>query len=317
MVKLVQSSGEGPSNFLLAGDAFLLALDVEQGASINTLESYGRDLREYLLFLEREGFREPNEVGRETVLSYLSLRERNGLSARSRTRLLSTLRGYHRYLNESGLSLSDPTENLSGPKLPRKLPHTLRVEEVLRLLEVPDPSTPLGLRDRAILETLYACGLRASELCELPRRALDLEQALVRVVGKGKKERQVPLGAPARAALAKYLREGRPRLAKKEQTERVFLNARGGALSRVGLWKILKKHARDAGLGDRLSPHVLRHSFATHLLIGGADLRVVQELLGHSSVATTQIYTHLDRDYVREQHLLHHPRARRSEPEEA
>jgi len=317
MVKLLQSSGEGPSSFLLAGDAFLLALDVEQGAASNTLESYGRDLREYLLFLEREGFQEPNEVGRETVLSYLSLRERNGLSARSRTRLLSTLRGYHRYLNESGLSASDPTENLSGPKLPRKLPHTLRVEEVLRLLEVPDPSTPLGLRDRAILEILYACGLRASELCELPRRALDLEQALVRVVGKGKKERQVPLGVPARTALTKYLREGRPRLAKQEQTERVFLNARGGALSRVGLWKILKKHAQHAGLGDRLTPHVLRHSFATHLLIGGADLRVVQELLGHSSVTTTQIYTHLDRDYVREQHLLHHPRARRSKPEEA
>jgi integrase/recombinase XerD len=301
----------------LAGDAFLLALDVEQGASSNTLESYGRDLREYLSFLEREGFKEPKEVGRETVLAFLSLREREGLSARSRTRLLSTLRGYHRYLSESGLTQSDPTENLSGPKLPRRLPHTLRVEEVLRLLELPDPSTPLGLRDRAILEILYACGLRASELCDLPRRALDLEQELVRVVGKGRKERQVPLGGPARSALFEYLREGRPRLVRGSDTDRVFLNARGGALSRVGLWKILKKHGRQVGLADRLTPHVLRHSFATHLLIGGADLRVVQELLGHSSVATTQIYTHLDRDYVREQHLLHHPRARRTKPEEA
>jgi integrase/recombinase XerD len=188
---------------------------------------------------------------------------------------------------------------------------------VLRLLELPDPSTPLGLRDRAILEILYACGLRASELCDLPRRALDLEQELVRVVGKGRKERQVPLGGPARSALFEYLREGRPRLVRGSDTDRVFLNARGGALSRVGLWKILKKHGRQVGLADRLTPHVLRHSFATHLLIGGADLRVVQELLGHSSVATTQIYTHLDRDYVREQHLLHHPRARRTKPEEA
>ncbi len=316
MVRLPATKGDRPSPFLLAGDAFLLALDVEQGASPNTLESYSRDLRDYLDYLEGEGVREPSEVGSELVLSFLSHREANGLGARSRSRLLSTLKGYHRYLSEAGLALRDPTENLSGPKLPRKLPHTLRVEEVLRLLEVPVASTPLGVRDRAILELLYACGLRASELCGLPRRGVDLQQALVRVRGKGNKERQIPLGGPARAALIEYLREARPLLVKAAAKERVFVNARGGGLSRVGLWKILRKHARAAGLADRVTPHVLRHSFATHLLLGGADLRVVQELLGHSSVATTQIYTHLDRDYVREQHLLHHPRARRHKREE-
>ena len=296
---------------LRAADSFLLGLDVERGVSANTLESYGRDLRDYLSYLGQENVVASEEVGREHILEFLTRRQREGLGAKSRARLLSTLRGFHRHCCEAGLSPRDPTDNLPGPRLPRSLPHSLSVEEVRRLLEVPDLSSPLGMRDRAMLELLYACGLRASELCGIRRHALELRASQLRVRGKGEKDRMVPLGAPAKAALSRYLEQVRPGWPKGQLSDRVFLNARGGPLSRVGLWKILKKHASAVGLQDRVTPHVLRHSFATHMLVGGADLRAVQELLGHADIRTTQIYTHLDRDYLREQHLLHHPRARR------
>ncbi len=294
-----------------AVDAFLLGLDVERGISANTLESYGRDLRDYLRHLARCGVRAPAEIGRAQVLDFLTRREREGLGAKSRARLLSTLRGFHRHCCEAGLSPVDPTDDLAGPRLPRTLPRSLSIEEVGRLLETPDPGTPLGLRDRAMLELLYGCGLRASELCGLTRDALDLEGAQLRVRGKGDKDRLVPMGEPARAALRRYLEEARATWPRAALSDRIFLNARGGPLSRVGLWKILRGHAAAAGLNERVTPHVLRHSFATHMLMGGADLRAVQELLGHADIRTTQIYTHLDRDFLREQHLLHHPRARR------
>jgi integrase/recombinase XerD len=301
---------------LRATDAFLLGLDVERGASGNTLESYARDLRDYLEHLSSRGVRAPEEVSRELVLEFLTLRERAGLGARSRARLLSTLRGYHRYCCESGLCALDPTQNMTGPRLPRSLPRSLRIEEVERLLAAPDASTPLGCRDRALLELLYACGLRASEICGLLLSGIDLPGRQVRVRGKGDKDRLVPLGLPAAEALQRWLDTARPPILRPNSPDRVFLNARGGSLSRVGLWKILKRHAGGVGLANRVTPHVLRHSFATHLLMGGADLRAVQELLGHADIRTTQIYTHLDRDFVREQHLLHHPRARRRPPGE-
>ncbi len=301
------------SSLLRASDAFLLGLDVERGASRNTLEAYARDLREYLGFLLTKRVREPEEISRDLVLEFLTLRTADGLSARSRARLLSTLRGYHRHCCESGLSAGDPTENMSGPRLPRTLPRSLRIEEVERLLATPVGDTPLGLRDRALLELLYASGLRASEICSIPVAGTDLRERRVRVRGKGEKDRLVPLGEPAADALEAWIQGGRPRILRPQSPDRLFLNARGGALSRVGLWKILKRHAAGIGMADRVTPHVLRHSFATHLLMGGADLRAVQELLGHADIRTTQIYTHLDRDFVREQHRLHHPRARRKE----
>lgn len=311
MIRTVLPQGGDDSLLFRATDAFLLGLDVERGASQNTLEAYSRDLRDYLEHLASSGVRSPQEVSREHVLEFLTQRERAGLSARSRARLLSTLRGYHRHCCEAGLCILDPTENLTGPRLPRSLPRSLRIEEVERLLEVPDLSTTLGQRDRALLELLYACGLRASEICNLILSGVDLGERQIRVRGKGDKDRLVPLGEPAADALRQYMEGGRTQILRTGSPDRVFLNARGGALSRVGLWKILKRHAAVVGLANRVTPHVLRHSFATHLLMGGADLRAVQELLGHADIRTTQIYTHLDRDYIREQHLLHHPRARR------
>lgn len=308
---LTPLSGEGP--LLRAADLFLLGLDVERGVSRNTLESYGRDLRDYLGFLIERDLREPGQVERRHLQEFLHLREGEGLGARSRARLLSTLRGFHRHCCEAGLSGTDPSDRMPGPKLPRSLPRVLKVEEVERLLGTPDVKTPLGLRDRALLELMYACGLRASETCGLPVESIVLQERLVRVRGKGDRERIVPVGEPAVAAVRRYLSEARPRLVKEKRPRELFVNGRGTSLSRVGLWKILRRHASRCGLDARVTPHTLRHSFATHLLVGGADLRVVQEMLGHADIRTTEIYTHLDRDYLRQEHLLHHPRARRRE----
>jgi integrase/recombinase XerD len=306
---LTAMSGEGP--LLRAADLFLLGLDVERGASSHTLESYGRDLREYLGFLFAEKLTEPGQVDRRHLQKFLFERERQGLGARSRARLLSTLRGFHRHCCEAGLCASDPTEQLRGPRLPRSLPRVLRIEEIDALLSVPDPTTPLGQRDRALLELMYASGLRASETCGLAVEQALVGERLVRVRGKGDKERLVPMGEPAAHAITTYLAGARGRLVRHRSPRTLFVNARGGPLSRVGLWKILRGHAARCGLEGKVSPHTLRHTFATHLLLGGADLRVVQEMLGHADIRTTEIYTHLDRDHLRQEHLLHHPRSGR------
>lgn len=298
----------GQGQLLRGADAFLLGLDIERGASPRTLDSYARDLRGYLEYLEREGVEDPGAIRREHVRGHLSRREAEGLAAPSRARLLSCLRGFHRQLCAMGLAGEDPTDGMRGPRRARPLPHSLSRAEVERLLSTPDPGTPLGQRDRAMLELLYGCGLRASEACQLPLAALDRAEALLRVRGKGDRERQLPVGGHALDAVEGWLATGRPALLKGKVLEELFCNARGGALSRVGLWKMLRKHALAAGLSGQASPHVLRHSYATHLLTGGADLRAVQELLGHADIRTTQIYTHLDRDYLFDQHRRFHPR---------
>ncbi len=292
-----------------AADGFLLGLDIERGASPHTLENYARDLRDYFAHLHRSGIESPDEVRPRHLRDFLGLRDREGFGARSRARALSTLKGLHRYACEAGLARQDPARELHGPRLPQTLPRVLSVAEVSRLVHAVDPGHPLALRDRALLELLYACGLRASELCTLPLPALDLEEAIVRVTGKGDKQRWVPVGGAAVEAVAQYLEGLRPRLVRRSGASEIFLNRRGSGLSRVGLWKILKRIAAGVGLEDRVTPHVLRHSFATHLLQGGADLRVVQELLGHADLQTTQIYTHLDRQYLIDQHRRCHPRA--------
>lgn len=292
-----------------AADGFLLGLDIERGASRHTLDNYARDLRDYLEHLSAEGVERTADVRREHVRSFLQSREGRGHAARSRARTLSAVKGLHRYACEAGLSRENPVHDLHGPRLPRSLPHVLSVAEVHRLLSAVAADHALAARDRAILETLYACGLRASELCDLELSALDRDEATLRVRGKGNKQRWVPVGAMAMDALVDYVEGLRLRLARRGADAAIFLNRRGGRLSRVGLWKILKRIASDAGLEDRVTPHVLRHSFATHLLQGGADLRVVQELLGHADVQTTQIYTHLDRQYLVEQLRRCHPRA--------
>ena len=313
MVKDLLGEWSGGEAFQRGADGFLLALDVERGASRNTLDAYGRDLRDYLEHLSERGLTHPNEVERHHVRGFLHRRERDGLGARSRARLLSTIRGFHRHCCESGLTPTDPTAELPGPRPPRKLPQVLTPTEVERLLEAPAAKREeLLQRDRAMLELLYGSGLRASELCTLAVRSLDLENRTLRVVGKGDKERVVPVGEFAADAVERYREDGREILLRGRALEQLFLNARGASLSRVGLWKVLRRHAAACGLEGRVGPHTLRHSFATHLLHGGADLRAVQEMLGHSDIRTTEIYTHLDRDYLRQEHLLHHPRAHRA-----
>jgi integrase/recombinase XerD len=229
-------------------------------------------------------------------------------------RKIACLRSFYRHLRREQLIDHDPTRELRAPRMPSRLPHVLSRDEVLRLLAQPKGNGPAALRDRALLETMYACGLRASEAIGLELAELDLEGGVLRARGKGSKERLVPIGSKAVSSLRAYLERGRPRLVGLRDETNVFLNQRGAPLSRQGLYKIVQRHARSAGLGDRMSPHTLRHTFATHLLAGGCDLRSLQEMLGHADIATTQIYTHLSNDRLREVYFDAHPRAQISAP---
>lgn len=302
----------GADELVRVAEGFLLAIDVERGASPRTLEAYGADLRRYLDALEARGIGRVGQVARRDVLDFLEACEQAGLGARSRARVLSSVRGFHRWACEAGLSGVDPTDDLRGPRLPRSLPRALQLADVERLLAGLDREHRLYDRDCAMLELMYSCGLRASELCELPVEAIDFGEAWIRVRGKGDKERVVPVGQPALVAVRRWLDGLRPTLVGSARRPELFVNARGGALSRMGLWKILRRSAVRCGLADRISPHVLRHCFATHLLQGGADLRAVQELLGHADVRTTQIYTKLDRRHLVDLYRDCHPRARAS-----
>ncbi len=289
-------------------EEFLAHLDLERNLAPNTLAAYARDLRDFQTFLEKQGVKNFEEVGVEEILLFLEDLRKRGLSARSLARKLSALKTFYRYLElERGLK-RNPLLLIEGPKLPRTLPKVLTVEEVERLISAPDTSTPQGLRDRAMLETLYATGVRVSELIRLTFAQLNLSAGFIRVYGKGSKERLVPLGDLAREYLERYLREARPLLARGQDSPFVFLNRQGRPLTRQRFWQIIKDYARKVGINKEISPHVLRHSFATHLLEGGADLRAVQMMLGHASLATTQIYTHLDLRNLRAIHEKHHPR---------
>jgi integrase/recombinase XerD len=261
---------------------------------------------QFMKYLGGEGDGESRELTMKGLLSYLAESE-SGKSPSSRARALSALKGFFRFLHETG-ALSEPSiVGLASPKVLRKIPFVLAQHEIDRLLSLPDAGT-LGMRDRALLEFDYSTGLRVSELCRLKLENLDRDRRFVRVRGKGSKERIVPYGRSADASLSCYLAAARPVLLGNRMSPYVFLNYRGGPLSRVGFWKLLRRYAEQAGFPGRISPHTLRHSFATHLLEGGADLRAVQELLGHSSISTTQIYTKLDMDYLLEVHRTFHPR---------
>jgi integrase/recombinase XerD len=290
---------------------FLDELAGERGLARNTCDAYRRDLAAYVRHLTRRGVEDLARVGREHVTSFLRSERRAGRSAATLSRRLTSIRGLHRYARAAGVATGDPTREVSGPRRTRKLPGALTVPEIERLLASPAGDTPLGLRDRALLELGYATGLRASETVGLDRDDLDREPGLLRVRGKGGVERWVPVGEYARRAVDEWRAHGRPELAKDPSEPALFLNARGKRLSRMGLWLVLKRHARRARLEREVSPHTLRHSFATHLLEGGADLRVVQELLGHSDLSTTQIYTKVDTEYLTEIHRSFHPRERR------
>jgi len=286
---------------------FYQHLTVERGLAPLTLEAYARDLRDFWEFLEARGRQDWAAVSLDEVRDYLVALEARSLGARSRARRLSALRQFFRFLEREGQVAVNPLELLDSPRLPRKLPQVLGEREVAALLAAPDPATPQGRRDGALLEVLYATGLRVSELVGLTLKQVDLRRGVVRPLGKGSKERVVPMVAKAVAKLQDYLSQGRPHLLKGRESPYIFINHRGGRLSRQGFWKILKTYALKAGVRG-LSPHTLRHSFATHLLSRGANLRVLQLLLGHADLATTQIYTHLDAARLREVHQKAHPR---------
>lgn len=288
---------------------YLGYLAVERGSSRNTVESYGRDLRRYLGWLAEHGVTEPEGVTRGLVEAHVADLVDVGLAPASVERAVSAIKGFHRFMVSDEICRACPTSDLPLPAKPSRLPDVISAEGAALLLDQPFPQTPAGLRDHAILEVLYGCGLRASELTGLDLRAVLLDEGLLRVFGKGEKERVVPVLGAAEAALRAYLDRGRGALAGRRPTAAVFLNARGGRLSRQSVHAIVERYGRLAGITG-LHPHTLRHSFATHLLEGGADLRVVQELLGHANIATTQLYTHVDRSHIRRVYLAAHPRAR-------
>jgi integrase/recombinase XerD len=283
-------------------------VSLEQGLSPRTIEAYERDLARFAEFADVKGVAAPLDITARMLRDYVYHLKDLGLSPASIRRNVSAVRTYFRFLTGDGIVVRDPSERLETPKRWRSLPDVLSVEEIQRLLAAPTLDDTLVFRDRALLELAYGAGLRVSEWITLGVRDLMLEEGLVRVFGKGSKERLVPIGRSALGALALYLRELRPKLEKGEGKGILFLYARGRPLSRMGAWKILRGHVERAGIEKHVSPHTLRHSFATHLLEGGADLRAVQEMLGHVDIATTQIYTHVDREYLRQVHRSYHPR---------
>jgi integrase/recombinase XerD len=292
---------------------FLAYLEFERGLSRNTLEAYRSDLQQFGRFLDRRGV-DPLAVRTAELAAFVSelAAGRDGHSAVAPTTLqrkIACLRSFYRHLRREQILEHDPTVDLRPPRSPGRLPKVLTRDEILRLLAQPRGSSPAALRDRALLETMYACGLRASEAISLQLSELDLEAGVLRAHGKGSKERIVPIGSKAIETLRGYLEQGRPALVGLRDEPHVFVNLRGGGLSRQGLYKIVQRHARTAGLDHRMSPHTLRHTFATHLLAGGCDLRSLQEMLGHADIGTTQIYTHLSADRLRDVYFDAHPRA--------
>ncbi|MBX6362314.1 MAG: site-specific tyrosine recombinase XerD [Gemmatimonadetes bacterium] len=289
-------------------DAFTDHLAVERGLSPRTLDAYGRDLARLVDFLQGRGLGRPGEASAGDLREFVYYLKDLGLQPSSIRRNISAVRTYFAFLLAEGIVVTDPSENLELPKTWRRLPGVLARDEVERLLEAPEVTDRLYWRDKALLEFAYASGVRVSELTALRIRDLALEEGFATVVGKGAKERLVPIGRSAARAVSLYLRELRPTLDRGAGRGIVFLNAAGTPLSRMGVWKILRRHVRRAGIRKRVTPHTLRHSFATHLLEGGADLAAVQEMLGHADISTTQIYTHIDREYLREVHRQFHPR---------
>ncbi len=284
-------------------------LAVEKGASERTDEAYLRDLARFATFARLKGADSPTNVGSKTLREYVYHLKDLGLAPASIRRNVSAVRSYFRFMLDEGHVVRDPSERLETPRRWRTLPEVLTVQEVERLINAPSLDEPLAFRDRAMLELAYGAGLRVSEWISIGVRDVLMEERLVRVFGKGGKERVVPIGRSAIGAVAIYTRELRPRIERGKGKGILFLNSRGEPLSRMGAWKILRKYVEQAGITKRVSPHTLRHSFATHLLEGGADLRAVQEMLGHADISTTQIYTHVDREYLRSVHRQFHPRS--------
>jgi integrase/recombinase XerD len=289
-------------------DAFCDSLWLEDGLARNTLDSYRRDLAQFAVWLERAEGKRLVEARQDDIQRYLAHRFARKARATTAARLLSSLKRFFRYCVRAGTIRVDPTIKIDAPALPRSLPKSLTEADVESLLKAPDAAGPHALRDRAMLEVLYATGLRVSELVTLKTSQVSFDMGVVRVMGKGSKERLVPLGEEALACLACYMREARTRLLGGAASDDLFVTLRGQAMTRQGFWQLIKRYAARAALGKQISPHTLRHAFATHLLNHGADLRVVQLLLGHSDISTTQIYTHVARERLKQLHAKHHPR---------
>ena len=290
-------------------DRYFEFLRLEKNLSPRSLSSYNFDLVKYSNFLKRNSITNAAKVSEESVSKFIHRLHRSGLSPRSIARHISSVRGFHRFLVAEQEAPNDPTQNLDTPKRKKSLPEVLTIEEVDDILKQPDTHHPLGIRDRAVLEVLYATGVRVSELIYLKQPNLLFEEGLILVYGKGSKERLVPIGKSARKWVERYRRDVRVHLAKRgTSADYVFLNARGKRITRAAIWDIVAKYAKAADIKKEVHPHTFRHSFATHLLEGGADLRAVQEMLGHADISTTQIYTHIDREYLKEVHRTFHPR---------
>jgi integrase/recombinase XerD len=292
-------------------DAFLDHLTVERGLASNTRMAYRADLAQFTDFLQRRGIRHLNAAQRQHITEYLLHRRKGGLSARSLSRHLAAIRMFCRFLSREKLLATDVTQTIDSPKLWRTLPHTLDYQEIGRLLSAPNTRTKLGLRDKAMLEFMYATGLRVSEVAQIKLGDINFEAGFLRSVGKGNKERIVPIGKHAIEWVQRYLQVARGSFAKAENLGEVFLSTRGKPLSRKTIWALIKKYARRAGITKNITPHTMRHSFASHLLDNGGDLRVIQEMLGHADISTTQIYTHVDQSRLKETHYRFHPRSGR------
>ncbi|MCL2177994.1 MAG: site-specific tyrosine recombinase XerD [Proteobacteria bacterium] len=292
---------------------FIAFLRAEKNVAAKTVDAYAADIAQYLHGLEEGGVLAASAT-QENLLAHLEQLEKKGLSARSRARHLAAIRGFHRFLEDEKLSPSNPTLHLHSVKFSNKLPIFLSLEEVDALLGAPKAKGAAGLRDKAMLELLYATGMRVSELVNLGLEAIRLEEGYVRVMGKGQKERLIPLGRSASQAMADYLQGGRPGLLKGKTSKALFISPRQKPMSRMGFWKLLRRYALKAGITQNISPHKIRHSFATHLLERGADLRAVQAMLGHADLCTTQIYTHVDTQRLRNVYDAAHPRSRKHPP---
>ncbi len=288
---------------------YLAHIKLEKNLSQNTVVSYKNDINALISFLKDSSVDDPSNITSDHIRNFFKVIKELGLSGSSSARYFSSLKGFFLYLLKNKYILKNPIEKITAPKISKKLPGVLNIPEIEKILSAPEVEDKLGLRDKTIIELFYACGTRVSELINLKVNDLFLDDEIIRVFGKGSKERLIPIGSSAIKWIGEYLNKSRPLLMKKSKSENnLFLNARGTKLSRMGVWKIIDRYVKEAGIKKKVHPHTFRHSFATHLLEGGADLRAVQEMLGHADISTTQIYTHIDRDYIKQVHKQYHPR---------